>query len=530
VKIIKRYRNPKNIKTMEKNNPPQLQAEEQVGLSLSKNVSENLEKFKAFLQDSSDVVFREFKLGLNQISCALVYVDGLVDKSIIHEQIMKTMMYEISMLENNRGKPIEPGRAFEEVKNHVVTVADIKVTHSLDEAMLGVMSGEVSLIVDGFNQILIISARGWPARGIEEPETESVILGSKEGFSETLRVNTALLRRKCKDPNMVIKTIKLGRRSKTDIAYVYIKGITNENLVEEVEKRLSQIDVDGIFDSGQIEQWIQDNDMSPFPQVQSTQRPDKTVANLMEGRMAILVDNSPFALIVPAGLYQFYQSPEDYYDRWIISSALRSLRWIASILASFTPAIYVAIISFHPGFIPTELALTISASRANVPFPAFVEALLMEATIELLRESGVRLPKPIGQTIGIVGGIIIGDSAVRAGITSPTMVLIVALTAIASFIIPSYSAAIGLRLIRFPLMILAGTLGIYGVILGFIAINTHLVSLRSFGVNYMAPQAPIIPGDLKDFIIRLPSALMRRRPIETYPVDIDRVDQDNIKR
>jgi len=530
MKVIKRTRNPKNIKNMEKNNPPQLKAEEQVDLLLSKNLEENLQKFKAFLQDSTDVVFRDFKLGKEGISCGLVYIDGLIDKTTVHEHILKNMMYEITMLENSQGKAIDKAIAFEAVKNHVVSVAEIKEVDTLDEAMNMVFSGEVALMVDGFDKILIVSARGWPARGVTEPQTESVVRGPKEGFTETLRTNTVLLRRKCKDPNMVIKTVKLGRRSKTDVAYAYIKGITSNELIEEVEKRLNRIDVDQIIDSGQVEQFIQDNRFSPFPQVQVSERPDKVAAALMEGRVAILVDNSPFALIVPAGLYTFYQSPEDYYDRWLISSFLRTLRWIASIMAAFIPTIYVAIISFHPGFIPTPLALTIAASRANVPFPSFVEALLMELTIELLRESGARLPKPIGQTIGIVGGIVLGDAAIRAGITGPAMVLIVAITAIASFVIPSYSAAIGLRIIRFPLMLLGATLGLYGVMLGFIVINIHLVSLKSFGMNYMAPQAPIIPKDLKDFTFRLPGSMMKRRPIEYYPIDIDKMDQDPRKR
>ena len=530
MKIIRKKKNPKNLKIMSENNPPKLSSEEKVDLTLSKSVEDNLKKFKTFLEESSDAVFREFKLGSQGIPCALVYIDGLVDKTVIHNHILKGLMYEIALLESSRDHSIDLEKAFTAVKEHALTVADVKVADNLDECIKFIMSGEVALMVEGSSEVMIVSARGWPARSISEPETEGVIRGPREGFTETLRTNTALLRRKCKDPNMVIKTISLGRRSKTDVAYVYIKGIASNELVEEVEKRLANIDVDQIMESGQVEQWIQDNSMSPFPQVQVTERPDKTVAALIEGRVAILVDNSPFALLVPAGMYQFYQSPEDYYDRWIISSILRTLRWMGSLIATFTPATYVAIISFHPGFLPTQLAFAIAATKANVPFPAFIEALLMETTIELLRESGARLPKPIGQTIGIIGGLIIGDTAIRAGITSPTTVLIVAVTAIASFIIPSYSAAIAFRIIRYPLIILGTTLGMYGVMLGFIVVNIHLVSLKSFGMNYMAPQAPLIPQDWKDFMIRFPHNFMNRRPVQFYPVDIDRIDQDSIKR
>ncbi|MGI6706863.1 MAG: spore germination protein [Clostridia bacterium] len=527
---VRKPRNLKNQEVFEKNriNDATLKAEERVDKVLTDSVEENLKKFKAFLSDSTDVVFREFKVGKKSIPCALVYVDGLVEKSVIHDQLMKSLMLELPLVEAQIGE-ITKEDAFDQIKGLALTVADVKDKDSLDEAILLILSGEVALIIDGCSKVLIISARGWPMRAISEPGTESVIRGPREGFTETLRMNTALLRRKCKDPNMVIKTIKLGRRSKTDVAYVYVKGIVSRELVAEVEKRLSEIDVDGILETGQIEQWIQDDWLTPFPQIQITERPDKTIANIFEGRVAIMVDNSPFAIIVPTTFYQYFQSPEDYYERWMIASFLRTLRWIASFIATFSPALYIAVISYHPGFIPTELALSIASSRANVPFPVFIEALLMEITIELVRESGARLPKPIGQAIGIVGGIVIGDAAVRAGVTSPILVIIVALTAVASFAIPTYSAAISFRLVRFPMMILASILGLYGVMLGFIALNIHLVNLKSFGANYMAPQSPAIYQDWKDFLLRFPFHLLKRRPVETFPVDIDRMDQDDLK-
>ncbi|HZJ58224.1 MAG TPA: spore germination protein [Clostridia bacterium] len=529
MKITKKDRNPKNREVMEENDPPQLKAEEKVDVTLSNSTEENLEKFKAFLGDSSDAVFREFRLGSQGIPCALVFIDGLVNSDVINKNILKSLMYEITVLERARNESIQVESAYDFIKQNAVAVGEIAEASTLDKCMLMVMSGEVALIVEGSEKILIVNARGWPARDVSEPVTEGSVRGPKDAFTETLRVNTALLRRKCKDPNMVIKTIQLGRRSKTDVSYVYVKGITDPGLIEEVEKRLNQVDVDEIMETGQIEQWIQDSTLSPFPQVQLTERPDTTVSNLLEGRVAILVDNSPFAIIVPAGLYQFFQAPEDYYDRWIIGSFLRFLRWSASLLAAFVPALYIAVITYHPSFLPTPLALAIAANRVNIPFPAFVEAFLMEVTIELLRESGARLPKAIGQTIGIVGGIVIGDAAVRAGITSPSMVLLVAITAIASFVIPTYSAGIALRLIRFPLMILAAILGLYGVALGFILLNIHLVSLKSFGFDYMTPQAPVVPQDTRDWILRLPRNLLWRRPISVHPVDIDRMDQDPYK-
>ncbi|HHU49019.1 MAG: spore germination protein [Caldicoprobacterales bacterium] len=527
MKIIKKDKNPKNKEVIEERQSSQVKSENRVSsLKLSKNVDENFEKFQAFLKESTDAVFRKFKLGRSEIDCALVYIDGLIDKSIIHESILKPMMFEIFEMEMPEESQIQPDKAYNFVLDHAISVADIKETDNLDEAILFVMSGEAALMVDGFDKIIIVSARGWATRGITDPETESVIRGAKEGFTETLRTNTALLRRKCKDPNMVIRTIRLGRRSKTDVAYVYIKGITNPGLLEELEERLNQIDIDMIIDSGHLEQLIQDHIWSPMPQIQATERPDKAIANLMEGRIIILVDNSPFALLIPTTFAQFFQSPEDYNERWFVSTFIRVLRWISSFLAVFTPALYIAVVTYHPGLIPTRLALSIAATRAGVPFPSIIEAFLMETTIELLRESGARLPSAIGQTIGIVGGIIIGDAAVRAGLTSPIMVIVVALTAIASFVIPTYSAAVGLRTMRFPLMVLASFLGLYGVMIGFIVINIHLVSIKSFGMNYMTPQAPSVFQDMKDFIIRVPARKMQKRPIQSYPIDMIRMDMD----
>lgn len=525
MKIIKRNKNPKNKEIIEERQQSHTKSEDRVSLDLSKRVEENYKKFQAFLKESSDAVFRKFKLGRSRIDCALVYIDGLTDQNVIQDSILRPMMFEISQFEKQE-ETIKPDEAYDFILNHVVSVAEIKEIDSLDEAMLSVMSGEVALMVDGFDKLIIVSARGWSTRGISDPETEGVIRGAKEGFTETLRTNTALLRRKCKDPNMVIKTIRLGRRSKTDVAYIYIKGITNPNLLEEVEERLNRVDIDQIVSSGHLEQLIQDNSITPIPQLQATERPDKAIANLMEGRVIILVDNSPFALTIPTTFAQFFQSPEDYNERWIVASFIRSLRWIASFLAVFTPAVYIAVVTYHSGLIPTRLALSIAATRAGVPFPSLIEAMLMEITIELLRESGARLPKAIGQTIGIVGGLIIGDAAVNAGLTSPIMVIVVALTAIASFVIPTYSAAIGLRTMRFPLMLLAAFLGLYGVMLGFIFINIHLVSIKTFGMNFMAPQAPTVFQDLKDYVIRAPAGKMRKRPVQAYPIDMIRMDMD----
>jgi spore germination protein len=492
-------------------------------MSFTPNIETNLDNLKKVAGGSADFVFREFVVGKAGIKCGIMYVDGLIDRLVIHDQIMDSAMVEATRFEDLSGVTLTKGTLFDYLFNRGITVADMKIMEKFSDAIDMVMSGEVLLIVDGTPKCMIISARGWASRGITEPVTEGVIQGPRDGFTETLRTNTSLLRRRCKDPNMIIKTIKLGRRSKTDVCYVFIKGIVKEGLIDELEERLSKIDIDLIFESGQVDQLIEDDSISPFPQSQLTERPDKVVAAIAEGRAAILVDGTPFAIIIPTTLYQFLQSPEDYYDRWIIGSFIRALRFFATFIAALGPSLYIAIVSFHPGMIPTELALSIAGAREGVPFPAIVEASLMEITIELLREAGARLPKPIGQTVGIVGGLIVGEAAVRAGIVSPILVIVAALTAIATFVIPTYSAAVSFRLVRFPLMVMAAIFGLYGVMLGFIMLNIHLVTLKSFGVNYLSPQTPFQVRDWKDTVLRFPSKYMFFRPSYTEPVDMVRM-------
>ena len=547
IKIIKK--GSKNKKEDPEKKEQQVPPEEKVSSQFSKNFDENFNKFKEYLQSSDDVVFRQFTSATG-VKCGVIFIDGLVSKELVQMHVIRPLMQEgqnlkkTSQTENNKDNKESSKGANNDKKEQensggeeavafiierIITAAEAKEAENLDKAMLPLMSGETVLLVDGYDKAIIVGTREMQSRGVQEPVSESVVRGPREGFTEVIRSNTALIRRRVRDPNLVQKTFTVGRRSKTPVVVSYIKGIANPKLVERVEKRIKEIDIDDLIEAGEIEQFIEDNNLSPFPQIQNTERPDKAAAALMEGRVVIMVDGTPFVLIMPANLYQFFQSPEDYYERWIIGSILRSLRWLGSLLATFAPAIYVAIISFHPGMLPTTLVLSVAASRHGVPFPAFVEALLMEVTIELLREAGARLPKAIGQTIGIVGGIIVGDAAVRAGITSPFMVIIVAITAISSFIIPSYSAAIAFRVIRFPIMILAATLGMYGILLSFIFINIHLVVLKSFGANYMSPVAPVRVHDWKDTFVRVPLQLMRRRPEFIDPIDIDRYRQDPVK-
>ncbi|KGR80293.1 spore gernimation protein GerLA [Ureibacillus manganicus DSM 26584] len=369
-----------------------------------------------------------------------------------------------------------------------------------------------------------MDAAGSENRAIQEPQSESVIRGSRTGFVENINTNISLIRREVKDPNLRFDVHEIGRRSKQKLAVCYVAGIVNQDILDEVNRRLKTIDIDFAPDSGFVEQWIEDSFLSPFPQILDTERPDKLTYNVLQGRIGILVDGSPFALITPITFGDAILSIEDYNQRWIIGSVLRLLRFFAIFIAVFLPAIYVALISYHPGMIPTQLTFSIAATRANVPFPSIVEALLMAITFELLHEAGVRLPKAVGQTVGIVGGIVIGDVAVSAGIVGPATVIVTSLTGIAAFAIPNYSMAVGLRVIRFVLLLAASIFGLYGITLLLIMLLIHIVNLKSMGVPYSAPFAPYFLGDLKNIFIRAPITTLIKRPPYIKPEDIKKIN------
>jgi spore germination protein len=382
-----------------------------------------------------------------------------------------------------------------------------------------VLFGHAGLLIEGQPRGLLIEYPNGTNRAVQEPLSEALLRGPRLGFTELLSENTSMLRRQGFSEQLEIRRYRVGTRLSKDLALAYVKDIVNPELLAEVKARVDKLDYDFIAESGYVEQLIEDNYMSPFQQVQNTERPDRVIAALLEGRIAILLDGTPFALIVPATFSMLLQSPEDYYERWLPGSLLRMLRFFTAFVALMAPALYISFISFHPGLIPTELAISIIETRQGVPFPSLIEVLILEFAIEILREAGIRLPKPIGPAMGIVGGLIIGDAAVQAGIVSPFLVIVVAVTAISSFAIPTYSAGITLRLLRFVGMGFAAFLGLFGTILFFLLLCSHLTKLRSFGVPYLTPVSPFRPRDWKDLFFRAPLALMKQRPAMMKPKD-----------
>ena len=473
---------------------------------ISADLSVNRERIGSAFGNSPDLVTRDLWTGARgRISALVIHIDGLVDKRLLAEAVVERIT----------GLQLEwtdPAQAYEDLKTRLLASSGVEEVDTLGEFIGGIARGDAGVLVDGVAKGLVCALRGWEQRSVEEPTTESTVRGSKEGFVEALRTNTSLLRRRIMSPQLWIEEVTIGRITRTRVAIAYIAGVVNEDIVEEVRNRLKRIDVDAIHESGNIEEFIEDAPLSPFPTIARTERPDRVAGALTDGRVAILTDGTPFVLIVPATFTMFLTSSEDYYERYFAGSAIRLLRIAAFFISLTLPALYVAVTTFHQEMLPTPLVLGIAAQREGIPFPAVVEALLMEFAFETLREAGIRLPRVVGQAVSIIGALVVGDAAIRAGLASPAMVMVVAFTGIASFATPVFSLAVAARLLRFVMTVLGGALGLFGVAMGMFALLTHLTCLRSFGVPYLEPLAPLVLSDLKDALVRVPWWAMGRRP------------------
>jgi spore germination protein KA len=467
-------------------------------IKISSDLSENLGYLKLIFVRCDDVIFHEFVLE-NDKPAAIIHIEGMADLGLLDQHVLARL------------QQFEPGSSLRSVQEHL-SVADRKELNTLGEVIQEVMGGNPVLMIDSVAGAVSIGLTKLGQRAVEEPQAESVVRGSRDGFVESITVNTTLIRRRLKTPDLKFVSFIVGRYSKTIIKIGYIEGIAKTEIVEQVSKRISQLDIDGIVESGIVEELIEENNYSPFPQLQSTERPDVSVASLLEGRVVIITENTPVVLIAPTTFWSMLQTPEDYYQRFLIGTLIRWLRYGFIVIALLAPSFYVAVLTFHHEMVPTTLLLRIAKSREEIPFPALLEALIMEITFEALREAGVRLPKQVGSAVSIVGALVIGQAAIQAGIVSAPMVMIVAITGISSFMIPQYPTSIALRMLRFPIMLLSGLVGLYGLIICVLVIICHLCILRSFGVPYLYPVAPMRIGALKDVLIRAPLNKMNRRP------------------
>ncbi|WP_171655636.1 spore germination protein [Paenibacillus foliorum] len=468
---------------------------------LYSSLQQNEQLLRSIYNNSTDVVFRSFLIG-EQINAILIYIDGLSDCEGIEEYVIAPLMKEEAGETTNLKQLIE----------RKISVSQANEFNTFSSCIEYLSNGNPILLRDNEPSGLALGLTKWEKRAIEEPAAEMVIRGPREGFTETLRINTSQLRRIIKSPSLKLESMKIGDYTQTNIVIAYIEGLVDQTLVEEVRTRLQRIRIDGILESGYIEEMIEDTPYSPFPQLLSTERPDVTCGSLLEGRVAILVEGTPFVLIAPATFFSLVQAAEDYYQRFVVSTATRWLRYFFLLMSILLPSVYVAILTFHQEMVPGSLLISMASSRESVPFPALIEALIMEITFEALREAGVRLPKQVGAAVSIVGALVIGQASVQAGLVSAPMVMVVAITGIASFMVPRYIAGVALRLLRFPLIILAGTLGLLGIMMGIIAIVLHMCSLRSFGVPYLSSISTPKMDEMKDVLFRAPWWMMNKRP------------------
>ena len=497
---------------------------------ISSKVTEVLDGIKKTMGNSSDIVTRSIKSGKEgSIQIGIAYTDGLADKTFVHDFIIEPLMTDmrITQLDLN---VMQSTDLFEVIRDLNLVSGEVKEIVDLKTLYTHLLSGDTVVLLEGYSKAFAVSSRGWEGRGVQEPTSQTVVRGPKDGFSETLSTNTSLIRRRIKNTDLWIETLPVGSKTQTDVALLFIKDIANDKIVNEIRDRIKRIDIDAILESGYIEEEIQDETFTVFPTIQNTERPDAACAALLEGRIVIMVDGTPFVLLAPALFVQFFQSSEDYYQRADISTLLRLLRFFCFFLALLTPSAYIAVTTFHQEMLPTLLLVNLAAQREGVPFPAVVEAILMELTFEILREAGVRMPRAVGAAISIVGALVLGQAAVEAGIVSAAMVIIVSLTAIASFVCPSFDMAISIRILRFAFMLLAATFGLYGIVIGLIIMVAHLASLRSFGIPYLSPMAPFNASDQKDVLIRVPLWSMLSRPRLINQKDIIRENTEEPKQ
>ncbi|XEC94899.1 spore germination protein [Paenibacillus tarimensis] len=458
-----------------------------------KVLADDLEQNEIFVKEAfrncSDLICRKIRYEDDASRQLIVYLVTLADEQKVNQQIIKPL----AALGQDRDAvetEVWQGESMPAVKN--------AVTSNWGEVIRFILNGYAAVFTEGEARAVCFEASASIQRAIEDPSSEPVIRGAKQGFIERQNVNFGLLRRYIRTPRLKAEAFTVGDLTQTKVLVAYIEGLADDSVVDEVRKKIASIRIDGILESGAIEELIVDDPFPVLPRVQVTERPDAVAGGLLEGRVAIIVDNTPFVLVVPVTFWTGMQASEDYNLRSPVATFSRWIRFLFLFVAIFAPSFFVAVTSFHQEMIPTSLLLSIASAREPVPFPVMIEALLMEIMFEALREAGVRLPKAIGQTVSIVGGLVIGEAAVQAGIISTPIVIVVSTTGIAALLIPRFNFANGVRLFRFPIILLAGSFGLYGIALGFLGILLYVVHLRSFGVPYFTPIAPFSLRAVKD--------------------------------
>ncbi|WP_249898927.1 spore germination protein [Paenibacillus sp. PK3_47] len=473
---------------------------------LSSSLADNLRKLQDEFTLCSDLVTRKCSAGGTD-QAVLVFFDGMTDTNQLEQVVLRPLIEHFGRWHTEGGE--REGNAHNLSGNSVETPEDVlvealfvKKTTSLKQTVQAILKGQTAVFLRDTSYAMLINLSKMEERTPEEPTSEKAVRGPKDSFVETLQTNITLLRRRIRTPLLKTEATTLGTLTVTEIVMMYIEGKAKASLVKEVKQRLKQVKLEGIIHSGDVEEFIEDNPYSPFPQVQNTERPDVAASSLLEGKVVIIVDNTPFVLILPMTYWSGLQAADDYSERWMYATFIRWVRYSFVHISLLLPSLYVALTTFHPQVVPTPLLISIASAREGVPFPAVFEALFLEFIFEALREAGIRLPQQVGPAVSIAGALVIGQAIVEAGIVSTPLVIIVSLTGIASFAFPHYNIGTSYRMLRFPLLIVAGVLGFYGIVMFLVALSAHMVMLKPFGVPYMSPFAPLKAKGLQDVLIR----------------------------
>lgn len=479
------------------------------GRSVSTSLEENRRIITAIyrLPENKDIVVRELTMGTTPpLKAMLVFMEGLANGDTI-----STMILQPLMLFARKTRRVDREAVVRQVMEELLPGKQVQAVQSYAELETAVNGGDTAVFIDGAAEAIIVGTKGWEHRGVERPMTEQSVRGSQAAFAENLRVNTGLIRAMLRSSDLVTEMVTVGARSRVNCAIMYLESVASPELVTEVKRRVRGISTDYVDDSGLLEQFIEDKFILPLPQTLQTERPDRVAAHLSEGRIALVMENSPFVLVMPVSFFTFFHSGEDFSLRAVPANFLRLLRLFGALVSTIMPSFYIAITYFHQEALPTELVLAIAGAREEVPFPAILEIVMMELSFELIREAGIRIPGILGSTIGIVGAIILGQAAVSARIVSPIIVIIVAITGLASSIIPEFRMAFFSRLSRFGLLVLSAMTGLVGLATGLLTLTVALCSFKSFGVPYMAPVAPKTVATL-DVVIRGSAERIELRP------------------
>ncbi|MDO5422304.1 MAG: spore germination protein [Eubacteriales bacterium] len=477
--------------------------------NISKELSINQSVIQNQLQNCDDILLRPMKLGrFLTVDCFLIYIETAVSNIMLEDSVIGKML--------NHLKEADDAEIYEEISKNSLGVSDTKELASIEEAMAAMLAGNAVLFIDGYDKAIKIGSKGYPGAGVLRAESEKVLRGSKEAFSESVKVNSALIRKRVRDTRLKVCEKMIGRYSGTMTALLYMENLVYPPVLEEIKQRMKSFETDDLADGGVLEHLTADTWYSPFPQYQATERPDRAAMAVLAGQVVILTDNSPEALILPTTCNSLFQTSDDYYRHFAIVSFLRLIRYLSAFLAISLPGLYLAATNFHTQILPGNLIFSLAEARAGVPFPSIIEVLFLELSFELLREAGLRMPGPIGNTIGIVGGLIVGQAAVSANLVSPIVVVIVALTALGSFSIPNEELSESFRLLKYGMIVLCACFGVLGLLFGWFLLIVHLAGLKSFGISYLAPYGgeTVESGvGLKDSIVRWPSRSLTKRPI-----------------